>query len=365
MGKIRTLSLFSGGGGLDLGFEKSGFDIIFACDVMKEAVDTYNLNLNKVCQHLDLNSVDPSLLPDCDVIIGGPPCQAFSLSGKRNVADPRAKLVFRYLEIIKCKRPLFFLIENVTGILSAKTDQGTYVLDDLKTAINHIGYDFSYKILNAADYGVPQLRKRVLLAGFVPGLSFSFPSPTRRKYITVFEALSDLPLPSLDNDFLPYLTKPTNKYQEYCQSKRLLVNEHYIQPTSKLDDLIIKNLTPGGNYMDLPRDIPSLRIQRLQKFGGHTTCYGRLSPDKPSYTINTYFNRPNVGCNVHYSQERLITVREALRLQSFPDDYVFPKISKKAKNTIVGNAVPPLLSKALAGAVKKCLMQGKNYVDKL
>lgn len=124
---------------------------------------------------------------------------------------------------------------------------------------------------------------------------------------------------------------------------------------SELDKYIICHVRPGGNYMDIPPDVKSVRIRRLQKEGGHTTCYGRLSPDKPSYTINTYFNRPNVGCNIHYSEDRLITVREALRLQSFPDSYKIVSSSKQGRNLIVGNAVPPLLAEVIAKELKKYL----------
>ena len=104
--------------------------------------------------------------------------------------------------------------------------------------------------------------------------------------------------------------------------------------------------------MDIPSDVKSERIKRLQREGGHTTCYGRLMPNKPSYTINTYFNRPNVGCNIHYEKDRLITVREALRLQSFPDSYKIVSTSKQGRNMIVGNAVPPLLAEVIANALK-------------
>ena len=107
--------------------------------------------------------------------------------------------------------------------------------------------------------------------------------------------------------------------------------------------------------MDIPKDVESQRIRRLQREGGRTTSYGRLHREKPAYTINTYFNRPNVGCNIHYSENRLITIREALRLQSFPDDYILVSKSKRDKHTIVGNAVPPLLAKALANQLKSYL----------
>ena len=122
---------------------------------------------------------------------------------------------------------------------------------------------------------------------------------------------------------------------------------------SDLDKYIIEHVKPGGNYMDIPDSVSSKRILRLKQSGGHTTCYGRMHPDNPSYTINTYFNRPNVGCNIHYKYNRLITVREALRLQSFPDWYDIVSSSKQGCNLIVGNAVPPKLSNILALQLKE------------
>src|SRR5699024_2663820 len=111
-----------------------------------------------------------------------------------------------------------------------------------------------------------------------------------------------------------------------------------------LDKYIVKHVKPGGNYMDVPPEVPSKRIRRLQKEGGRTTFYGRMDPNKASYTINTYYNRPNGGCFIHYSKDRLITTREALRLQSFPDSYKLISSSQHGKRTIVGNAVPPILA---------------------
>ena len=160
--------------------------------------------------------------------------------------------------------------------------------------------------------------------------------------------MSDLPPASTQEDVrLDYVSEPCNDYQKYMRSLRG-VTDHFIPQMSELDKFIVQHVKPGGNYMDIPTYVNSARIQRLQKSGGHTTCYGRLSPDKPSYTINTYFNRPNVGCNIHYSENRLITVREALRLQSFPDSYEIISSSKQGKHLIVGNAVPPLLGKVIA-----------------
>ena len=129
---------------------------------------------------------------------------------------------------------------------------------------------------------------------------------------------------------------------------------------SELDKYIVSHVRPGGNYMDIPPDVKSERIRRLQREGGHTTCYGRMSPDEPSYTVNTYFNRPNVGCNIHYAENRLITVREALRLQSFPDSYKIVSSSKQGRNLIVGNAVPPLMAEIIANQLKKHLKAEEN-----
>ena len=133
------------------------------------------------------------------------------------------------------------------------------------------------------------------------------------------------------------------------------VSDHYVSKLSDLDRYIIAHVKPGGNYMDIPSDVQSERIKRLQRDGGHTTCYGRLDPNEPAYTINTYFNRPNVGCNIHYAEDRLLTVREALRLQSFPDDYEIVSSSKQGKCLVVGNAVPPMLAAVIAQQLKKYL----------
>ena len=154
-----------------------------------------------------------------------------------------------------------------------------------------------------------------------------------------------------ENEQIAYLVQPQNDYQRYVR-RGTVVTEHNIPQMSELDKYIVRHVKPGGNYLDIPTDVNSHRIKRLQRDGGHTTCYGRLDPKKPSYTINTYFNRPNVGCNIHYCENRLITVREALRLQSFPDDYVLVSGSKQGRNLIVGNAVPPMLAGILARELK-------------
>ncbi len=359
---INVVSLFSGGGGLDLGFKSAGYNIVWAIDNEKNAVETYKKNIGNhiICD--DINTVEISNIPKADVVIGGPPCQSFSLSGNRNTEDDRGKLVWTYMDIIKKVKPKAFLFENVTGLLSAKNKNGEKIIDLLKIAFQRIGYTISSQVVNAADYGVPQKRKRVIIVGLKSGKEFNFPNKTHnesgiglKKYVSVKDAIGDLPKATLDEDeFINYNCSPFSEYQKSMRDG-VGVSEHFVPRMSDLDKVIISHVKPGGNYMDIPPDINSKRIRRLQRDGGHTTCYGRMLPDKPSYTINTYFNRPNVGCNIHYEEDRLITVREALRLQSFPDSYIIVSSSKQGRNRIVGNAVPPLLAKQLALQLKKYL----------
>ena len=356
-----VVSLFSGGGGLDLGFVNAGYQILWAIDNNENAVRTYKKNIGEHIKCADIATVDAQNVPHADVMIGGPPCQSFSLAGMRNVEDARGQLVWQYMKILKAVQPKAFVFENVTGLLSAKNSRGERIVDRLKDAFKDVGYNAEMQVMNAADYGVPQRRRRVIIVGLKEG-TFSFPAPTHGNpseglipYISVRQALDDLDVPGTDeNGVSGYRCPPQNDYQKAMRSKDW-VTEHFIPRMSELDKYICAHVKPGGNYNDIPNDVPSERIRRLQRDGGHTTCYGRMLPDEPAYTINTYFNRPNVGCNIHYSQDRLITVREALRLQSFPDSYQIVSSSKQGRNLIVGNAVPPLLAEAIAVKLKEYL----------
>lgn len=359
MGKS-VVSLFSGGGGLDLGFINAGYNILWAIDNSLNAVETYKANIGGHIICADINTIDENSIPHADVVIGGPPCQSFSLAGNRHVEDARGKLVWKYIHIIKKIQPEAFVFENVTGLLSAKNSEGKKIVELLKKAFQEIGYHVSMQVVNAADYGVPQRRKRVIIIGLKSGKEFRFPQATHnedgnglKKYVSVEDALGDLPNAIYDeNGKVEYATAPQNEYQRKMESAEM-ITEHFIPKMSTLDKYICTHVKPGGNYMDIPTDVKSARIRRLQREGGHTTCYGRMLPNKPAYTVNTYFNRPNVGCNIHYREDRLITVREALRLQAFPDNYIIVSSSKQGKNLIVGNAVPPLLAEVIAEELKK------------
>ncbi len=338
--RYKVVSLFSGGGGLDLGFKEAGYDILWAIDNNKDAVSSYRRNVGDEILCDDITKVDIDSIPECDVIIGGPPCQSFSLAGNRHCDDERGRLVWKYLEIIEKKKPLAFLFENVVGLMSAKDSGGNKILDQLLIAFKEFGYELCWHLVNAADYGVPQVRKRVIIVG-MRDKTFVFPSVThnaegtggKNKYVSVEDAIGDLPMASCN-----------------CG-----ISDHEPPTMSELDKYIVSHVKPGGNYKDIPDEVKSSRIRRLKKEGGHTTCYGRMSPDKPSYTINTYFNRPNVGCNIHYKYDRLITVREAMRIQTFPDSYTLVSSSKHGKHLIVGNAVPPKLGYVFAKQLKNQL----------
>jgi len=364
MRETKIVSLFSGGGGLDYGFLNTGYKIIWAVDNERNAVETYRANIGDHIICKDINEISVSSLPKCDVVIGGPPCQSFSLAGNRKTDDMRGKLIWKYLDIIECLQPEAFLFENVLGLLSAKNHDGEKVFPLLSKAFENLGYTVNAKVMNAMEYGVPQRRKRVIIVGIKGNKVFAFPDATHgetsksgTKPVSVEDALDDLPDAIHDeNGSLPYNKAPITDYQREMRANCISVTEHFIPKMSKLDEYIISHVKPGGNYMDIPSDVSSERIRRLQRDGGHTTCYGRLKADMPSYTINTYFNRPNVGCNIHYKENRLITVREALRLQSFPDEYIIVSTNKQGRNLIVGNAVPPKLATVLAEALKSQLV---------
>lgn len=350
MKEYKVVSLFSGGGGLDLGFKNNNYNIIWAIDNEKNATDTYKKNIGDHIICADINTINVNEIPAADIVIGGPPCQSFSLIGKRNTTDSRGKLVWKYIEIIEKLKPKAFVFENVTGLLSAKNEKGEKIIDLLLREFTKNGYTLSWKVVNSADYGVPQRRKRVIVVGLNSSKKFSFPKQTHnetgddlKKYVSVFDAIGDI-----NNCGEKYSCSPSSDYQKEMRKNNKKIYNHIRQTESELDKFIIKHVPEGGNYMDIPSTVNSIRIKRLQKEGGRTTCYGRMTSTMPSYTINTYFNRPNVGCNIHYSENRLITAREALRLQSFPDDYVVVSSSKQGVNSIIGNAVPPKLASVIA-----------------
>ena len=356
---MKVVSLYSGCGGLDFGFISEGYEIIWANDILQDACNTYAMNFGDhiVCE--DIKKVDKSTIPKADLVIGGPPCQSFSLVGKRDPNDERSSLVFDYLEVLEHVKPKIFLFENVTGISSAKDSEGNLVLNNLKMAFSEIGYTISIYKLNAADYGVPQRRQRVFLIGSKDGVEITAPIPTHSQngdgkhvWVSSLEALDDLGNPC-DSGESKYAKEPEGEFQCFMRANDSeVVTQHFTPYASEKDKELMQYIPPGGNYTSVPDHVATTRILNFKKTGGRTTTYGRLDPKMPSYTINTHFNRLNVGCNIHYRDRRIISIREGLRLQSFPDSFFLTSKTKRNFYVQVGNAVPPLLAKAWAKHLK-------------
>ncbi len=351
--KPKVVSLFSGCGGMDLGFMWSNYDIIWANDILQDACETYKRNIGDHIVCGDINEIKKSTIPKADILIGGPPCQSFSLVGKRDPNDARSNMVWSYIEVLNKVSPKIFILENVAGILSAKNPDGTKVLDNLIAAFEKKGYTISVFKLNAADYGVPQRRFRVFIVGNRNGKKITEPPRTHsendeklKKWVTSYEALSDFPEPT-ESGIGSYKKKAKGEFQEFMRKNANgKINLHFKPYASTKDQQLIDHIPEGGNYMNVPDAISTTRIMNFKKTGGRTTTYGRLSKKYPSYTLNTHFNRLNVGCNIHYDQNRLISLREGLRIQSFPDWFDVYSKNKRNYYVQIGNAVPPLLGMA-------------------
>ena len=369
----KIIDLFCGAGGLSLGFEQAGFEVLAGFEIELKFLETYknshpntigfNEDLNKVNVKnlLSENDIDPD---EIDVVIGGPPCQGFSTVGNRMIDDPRNNLVRIYANIVEQIKPKMFLMENVSGLASMKNGVGDLIKDELINIFNEIGYNVVSKVLLAADYGVPQLRKRIFFVGINKEyeFDFKFPTPTHfnknsllsfneelKQYLTVKDALSDLPKIECGGSSEEYASHALNDYQEYCRKNSKKLYNHKAPNHSDLVIERIKNIPQGGNHSDLPEE---LKLKR-----GYSNIYGKLDENKPADTITG-----NCGCAsapgrfCHPICNRVMTVREACRLQSFPDIIEFEG-SNSQKYKQVGNAVPPLLAKAIATEIKNSLFK--------
>jgi len=365
---LKVVSLFSGAGGLDLGFKWANFDLIFANDIEGDACKTYEKHIGDHIVPGDINSLIKDL-PSADIVIGGPPCQSFSLVGKRNENDPRGDLVFSYLKAIKKVNPSIFVMENVPGLMASKIND-IKLIEYLKSEFEKLGYDIQVLKVDASEYFVPQKRKRVFMIGQKKKNIVSLANGKQiisdtleldyNEVVNVKIALDDLPKPGQDpQEVKKYRKQINHPYVRLMRDgSKNSVTFQYMPTMSEKDKAFVKHIPPGGNYTHIPDNISTQRIMNFKKTGGRTTTYGRLHPERPAYTINTYFNRPNVGANYHYSEERLITVREAMRLQSFPDWYNPIFSNQRSLHMQIGNAVPPLLSWSIAEAVKQALIEG-------
>ncbi|MHB8880446.1 MAG: DNA cytosine methyltransferase [Thermodesulfovibrionales bacterium] len=332
---LTLVDLFSGAGGFTLGFVKTGFVPVFAVEINEDAAETYAENFGPHCSTADINSI--KTFPSADVIIGGPPCQGFSNLGAHIEKDPRNQLWRHFVRAIKDARPLVFVVENVPPLL--KSEEGQSLIRQAR----RMGYSVEGRILNSADYGAPQVRKRTIIIGSRIG-TVRFPeqthvNPEKRTtktehlpaWMTVRHAIGDLP------------QMPTNEDLHIGRNPTQKSRERY------------RYIPSGGNRWNLPQHLMPECWKRKTK--GGTDLFGRLEWDKPSVTIRTEFFKPEKGRYLHPEAHRPITHREAARIQGFPDDFVF-KGSKIEVAKQIGNAVPTRLAQAVAGAVLEMIYEG-------
>ena len=328
------IDLFCGCGGLSKGFEMAGFQSVLAIDFWKDAVNTYNYNHNSqiaICDDVSKISnefLDEFLKKNKIVgIVGGPPFQGYSTVGKRDINDDRNYLYLQYCRIVEKVKPEFFVLENVKGLLTL--DKGAFK-DDIVKRFSELGYKVEYKIMCASDYGVPQNRNRVFFVG-IKNKSFVFPEPFKDK-VSTDEAISDL----IGNE-TEYTSLPINDYQKLMRrnSKKLLNNEFTTHTDKTIE--VISQIPDGGKITDLPKEYWEIRK--------YNKAFQRMNSKLPSNTIDTghrnYF---------HYKENRIPTVRESARIQSFTDDFEFLG-SRTSQYKQVGNAVPPLLAYVIAKSI--------------
>lgn len=364
MKPYNVIDLFCGCGGFSKGFEEAGYNIRFGIDMWKDAVVTYNHNFpNAAVMNEDITKVSGKDIlkaaklkkDEVDVIIGGPPCQGFSVSGKRMIDDERNKLYKSYVQIVSELKPKVFVMENVPGLVRLFKGQ---VGEQVKEDFTNIGYTVGMQILSADNYGVPQQRKRVFFVGVrddlvKKGMEYQYPIPfmgqgTDVPAWTCKDAISDLDFVPDDRvlgEDLPYAIPAQNDYQRSMREGSRSVLNHSITIHNAKTKEIIAMVPDGGNYKDLPEELWSTRKVHI--------AWTRMDSRKPCFTIDTGHNH-----HFHYKENRVPTVRESARIQSFPDTFEFIGI-KTSQLKQVGNAVPPLLAKAVAESILK-LFEGAN-----
>lgn len=338
--QLTCLDLFCGAGGLSKGFETAGYNVLAGIDFWKDALVTYAEN-HKHSQAIqaDMKTLDPSEIKrrlgceTVDVICGGPPCQGFSIAGKRIVDDDRNMLYKSFVKFVAAFSPRAFVMENVPNILSIGDG---VVRESILSDFKDLGYTVTYQILNAADYGVPQARRRAFFVGLKDG-AFEFPARSVDRYVSIKEAISDLPEESL-MEGAAYPRPPQSDFQRLMRKNSDKVFNHDVTVHTERTRKIIAMVPDGGDYRDLPKELQNTRKVHI--------AWTRYCSWKPSYTIDTgHFH------HFHYKFNRVPTARESARIQSFPDDYVF-LCGKTSKLKQVGNAVPPLLAFAVAKQLK-------------
>lgn len=335
-GSLNTISLFSGAGGLDLGLINAGFNIVFANDILKPAIENYKYNIGDIYEG-DITKLNPAELPDADVVVGGFPCQPFSSAGNRlGTEDDRGNLYLEVMKMIQAKRPKVVVMENVRGLLSMKNKDGSKLIDTIVYLLENIGpkYKVKYQLLKSSDYGVPQNRYRVIIVGIRSDINvdYHFPEPTTYNYdkLSVGAAIKDV-------NGLP--------------------NQDEVWELSPQSQNLIKFIPEGGSWKNIPYEELPERMKRIRndmKRYHSPNFYRRFARHEINGTITAAGTPENSGI-LHPVEDRRYSVREIARIQSFPDSYKFVGDSVSAKYKVIGNAVPPKLSEVI----------GKSIVEQL
>jgi DNA (cytosine-5)-methyltransferase 1 len=344
----RLIDLFSGAGGMTLGFSDrrycGGFKPVLAVDNDAAAIRTHEANFESatVIGNIEEWIASDPIIPDADVVIGGPPCQGFSLLNKKRTGDERRALWEPYLEVVNASGARVFVMENVPELYRSEE------FGEIRQRAESLGFNVDAAILNAADYGAPQTRKRTIIVGW-RGVAPTFPpartngDPSKQSGLpawrTVRDAIGDLgkPIGTEIGNYPP----PLNLH--FGRNPTLKSVERY------------KSVPPGGNRFDLQRNARHLTPKCwIKKTSGGTDLFGRLWWDRPSVTIRTEFFKPEKGRYLHPVKHRPITHREAARLMGFPDDFKFMGTKVEIAKQI-GNAVPPDLAGAIARMVREAL----------
>lgn len=329
---IRLVSLFSGCGGLDLGFEKAGFHRVWANDFDKDAQAVFRLNLGEI-DGRDIREVPIEDIPECDILTAGFPCQPFSNAGnRRGVHDSRGLLYQECLRIINAKRPKVIVFENVKGLLSTKYADGRKLGEVICEDLDDLGYNVIYQLVNASDYGVPQNRQRVIFVGVLKTLNieYTFPDKQSKEGLTLRNVL-DIP------------ADVPNQVDWKLSPQALSMIAH---------------IPEGGSWKDVPYEELAPRFRKIRdnmKRYHSPNFYRRFARDEINGTITASAQPENCGI-IHPIHNRRYTIREIARIQTFPDDFIFIDDSTKnisAMYKVIGNAVPMKLAYAIADSIKK------------
>lgn len=374
MPKPTVIDLFSGPGGFSEGFLEEDYNVLVGVDFDENSAKTYKANhSNSEFIRDDISNVSPEEIIDkagvepgeVDIIVGGPPCQGFSIAGERNEEDDRNQLFKEFARHIDAIRPEFFVMENVTGLLSMETPDGEPVINTMQEKFEDIGYTSKYKVLKASDYGAPQNRERVFIIGTRDDVEITFPDPTHAgdgqqtldksedlsPYLTVEDALSDLPSLDAGETATAYDKQPKNNFQKHMRKHMADDDELKNHDAVNHRDHIVtrfEHIPQRGDMTDAPEEHQPSKV--------YSSRNRRLPEDRPSYTVTSHV----LDELIHPWDDRAITVREAARLQCFPDHYefkgernVFHGADETSQYEQVGNAVPVALSQSIAHHLKE------------